>query len=158
MTDEAPQGGDARRSRTVLIALLAGVVLVVVVALIVVFARGGPSRYAEDTPEGVVQRYTQAVIDGDIQTALTHLVPAVADECERTPPSADDSRVTWARTTERGGAVRVDVIVTTVYGSGPLGPSEYRSDEYFDLVEVDGVWRIDTAPWQFVVCLNGGYR
>ena len=58
---------DDRRSRSTLIALIAGVVLVVVlIALIAVFARGGPTQFDADTPEGVVQRYSQAVVDGDI--------------------------------------------------------------------------------------------
>ena len=56
---------DARRPRWALVALLAGVGLVVVIALVAVFARGGPTQYDADTPEGVVQRYSQAVVDGD---------------------------------------------------------------------------------------------
>ena len=59
------------------------------IALIAVFARGGAApRDAADTPEGVVQRYSQAVIDGDAQTALTYVVPEVADACVRRCRSA----------------------------------------------------------------------
>ncbi len=72
-----------RRSRLTLAALIGGVVLVVVIALIAVFARGGAAPLDPATPEGVVQRYSQAVVDGDTQTALTYVVPEVADACVR---------------------------------------------------------------------------
>ena len=60
-----PMTDPNRRSRITLIALIAGVVLVVVIALIAVFTRGGAAPLDEGTPEGVVQRYSQAVVEGD---------------------------------------------------------------------------------------------
>lgn len=151
--------GDApKRSRWPLIALLAGVAAVVVIALIAVFARGGPVEYAEDTPEGVVQRYSQAVIDGDTQTALDHLVPDLAESCERQQPGTDDLRVTLVESTEREDSARVEVIVATVYESGPFGANEYRSEEAFDLVRVGGQWYVDVAPWQLTICFDTGLR
>jgi len=154
--------GDAsdtsrKRSRWPLIALLAGVAVVVVIALIAVFARGGPVEYAEDTPEGVVQRYSQAVIDGDMQTAIDHLAPELADDCERQQPSTDDLRVTLVETVERDDSARVEVIVATVYGSSPFGTSEYRSEEAFDLVRIGGRWYVDAAPWQLTICFDSGF-
>ena len=151
-----PMSDTARRSRITLIALAAAVVLVVVVALIAVFARGGAAPLDPDTPEGVVQRYSQAVVDGDIETALTYLVPEVADSCERLSGNGDDLRITLAETTERESSARVEVLVVTVYGSGPLGADEYESEEAFDLVRVDGDWLIETAPWQLAICAEGG--
>ena len=53
----------------------------VVVALVVVFTRGAPAPLDESTPEGVVQRYSAAVIEGDEATAITYLVPALGDDC-----------------------------------------------------------------------------
>ena len=147
---------SARRTRLTLIALASGVVLVVVIALIAVFARGGAAPLDAATPEGVVQRYSQAVVDGDVQTALTYLVPEVADDCERTSRTDEDLRITLLETTERDDTARVRVLVVTVYGSGPLGADEYESEEAFDLVKVDGDWLIETAPWQLVVCIESG--
>ncbi|WP_139230953.1 hypothetical protein [Microbacterium sp. cf046] len=147
---------SARRSRTILIALIAGVALVVVIALIAVFARGGPAQYAADTPEGVVQRYSQAVVDGDVSTALTYLVPEIADTCDRIPVGTDDMRITLLETTERDDTARVQVLVVTVYGSDPLGSSEYESEEVFELVRAGGDWLIETVPWSLAVCVDGG--
>jgi hypothetical protein len=144
----------ARASRLTLIALAAAVALVVVVALIAVFARGGPAPLDADTPEGVVQRYAQAVVDGDLETAEGYLVPELVESCERVSRGADDLRITLEETTERDDRARVEVLVVTVYGSGPLGPDEYESEEAFDLVRVDGEWRIETAPWDLTVCVD----
>lgn len=144
----------ARASRLTLIALAAAVTLVVVVALIAVFARGGPAPLDADTPEGVVQRYAQAVVDGDLETAEGYLVPELVESCERVSRGADDLRITLEETTERDDRARVEVLVVTVYGSGPLGPDEYESEEAFDLVRVDGEWRIETAPWDLTVCVD----
>lgn len=146
----------ARRSRILLIALVSGVLLVVVIALIAVFARGGTTPLDESTPEGVVQRYAQAVVDGDVQTARSYLVPELADDCDRVSPSSDDVRVTLLETTENDDSARVRVLIVTVYGTGPLGPDEYESEEVFDLVDVDGSWLIETTPWQLAVCVSEG--
>lgn len=143
---------DARPRRWALIALLAGVVLVVVIALIAVFARGGPAQFAADTPEGVVQRYSQAVIEGDTDTAMTYLVPEVAESCTRVPSRSTDYRLTLVETTEREQTARVDVLIATVYGSGPLGTNEYEYEEAFDLVKDGDSWLIEVAPWELTIC------
>ncbi len=158
MTDEGRANDGDRRSRITLFALLAAVGVVVVIALIAVFARGGPPQYDEDTPEGVVQRYAQAVIDGDVETALTLLVPEIADSCDRLPTGIDDYRVTLLETIERSDTARVEVLVTTIYESGPLGTNEYQSEEVFGLVAADGGWLIDATPWQFTICADSGVQ
>lgn len=147
---------QSRRSRFLLISLVGGVALVVVIALIAVFVRSAPAQYDERTPEGVVQRYAQAVVDGDIDTALTYLVPEIADSCEEVPAGTEDVRVTLLETTEREDSARVEVLVATVYGSGPLGTSEYEYESAFRLVKVGDDWRIRSAPWEFVVCAETG--
>lgn len=152
----APMTDPARRSRITLIALVAGVVIVVVIALIAVFTRGGAAPLDEGTPEGVVQRYSQAVVEGDTAAAIAYLVPEVADSCERVPAGTDDLRLTLLETTEREGTARVRVLVVTVYGAGPLGSDEYESEEVFDLAKVGGEWLIETAPWQLTVCDPSG--
>lgn len=145
-------------SRTLLIGLIGGVVLVVVIALIAVFVSGGTTEFAEDSPEGVVQRYSQAVIDGDIETARTYLVPEIGDECERTGPGQDQLRVTLLESTETADAARVRVIIVTSSGSGPFGTSEYESEERFGLVRSGGSWLIEATPWQLTVCVESGMR
>ncbi|TFD45173.1 hypothetical protein E3T55_19325 [Cryobacterium frigoriphilum] len=144
-----------RPDRTLLIVL--GVIAVlVVVSLVVVFSRGEPEALDPATPEGVVQRYSAAVIAGDETAAMEYLAPEVREDCERfTDLQADNLRVVLVSTTERDSSADVRVsIVTTYEGNGPFGSSEFESERTFDLVTVDGEWLIDGSPWELAVCTN----
>jgi hypothetical protein len=146
----------ARRSRITLIALVTGVVLVVVIALIAVFTRGDAAQLDAGSPEGVVQRYSQAIVDGDTQTALTYVVREVADECVSRYVSEEDIRITVLETTERDETAHVRVLIVTVYGTGPFGADEYEAESSFDLVKVGGDWLVELAPWRLAVCDDMG--
>ena len=146
---------DARRPDRTLLVVVATVVALVVIALVVVFTRGGAAPLDESTPAGVVQRYTEAVIAGDEESARGYLAAGVRDDCERLDPGPlDDVRVALESTTERGDTADVDVSVVTTSRGGLFGPAEYRSEESFGLVREGEVWAIETAPWQFAVCME----
>lgn len=146
---------DARRPDRTLFIVIAAVAALVVIALIVVFTRGGAAPLDESTPAGVVQRYTEAVIAGDEESARGYLAADVRDGCERLDPGPlDDVRVALEATTERGDTADVDVSVVTTSSGGLFGPSEYRSEESFGLVREAEGWVIDSAPWQFAVCME----
>lgn len=145
----------ARRTDRTLLAVLLVIAALVVIALIVVFTRGAAAPLDAATPAGVVQRYTEAIIAGDEQAAREYLVDEVRDDCERSEPgSTDDVRVTLASTTERSDSAAVDVSIVTTTGGGLLGPSEYREDATFDLVRTSSGWVIESAPWQFSICME----
>lgn len=146
---EAPA---AKPDRTLLVIL--GVIgALVIVALVVVFTTGAPAPLDESTPEGVVQRYSAAVIDGDEAAAIEYLVPELGDSCERTGIGpVDGMRVTLVSTTERDDSADVKVLMITSYDSGLFGSSEYEEEAVFDLVAADGGWLIETAPWSLSIC------
>src|SRR5690606_32090176 len=105
---------SGRPDRTLLI-VLAAVAALVVVALLVVFTRGAPAPIDASTPAGVVQRYTEALLAGDEETARGYLVDG--DECERLESGPlDDVRVTLLSTTERESSADVDVSIVTTAG------------------------------------------
>lgn len=142
----------AKPDRT-LIVILSVIGALVVIALIVVFTRGEPELLDESTPEGVVQRYSAAVIEGDEASAREYLVPELADECERIEPGpVDRMRVSLVSTTERDDTADVDVLITISYEGGLFGSSDYEEESSFDLVRVDDAWLIETTPWQLTVC------
>lgn len=155
MSEDAPDP-HARRSRILLVSLAVAVAVVVVIAIIAVFVRREPGPFDESTPEGVVQRYSQAVADGDVDTALTYLVPALAEDCDRVPVDTQDRRITLLDATERSDTARVEVLIVTVYGSGPLGSNEYESEGAFDLEKDGDGWLIRTTPWELTVCAESG--
>ncbi|WP_241843038.1 hypothetical protein [Agromyces albus] len=142
----------AKPDRT-LIVILGVIGALVIVALIVVFTTGEPELLDESTPEGVVQRYSAAVIDGDEAAAMEYLVPELADSCERTAIGpVDGMRVTLVSTTERDDSADVNVLMVTSYDGGPFGSSEYEEEAVFDLVAADGGWLIESAPWSLAIC------
>lgn len=143
----------ARKPDRTLIVILSVIAALVVVALIVVFTRGEPESLDESTPEGVVQRYAAAVIEGDEDAAIDYLVPELGDPCERIETGPVDSmRVTLVSTTERADSADVKVLIVTSYEGGLFGSSEYEEEGVFDLVEADGDWLIESAPWPLTVC------
>ncbi|MFC5931444.1 hypothetical protein [Cryobacterium melibiosiphilum] len=145
-----------RPDRSLLIVL--GVIAVlVVVSLVVVFSRGEPEALDPDTPEGVVQRYSAAVIAGDETAAMGYLTPDVRDGCERfSDAQTDNLRVVLVSTTERSTSADVRVSIVASYeGNGPFGASEFASERTFDLVTVDGEWLIESSPWELAICTNG---
>ena len=140
----------------VLVAILAAVAVLVVLSLVLVFTRGEPAPLDASTPEGVVQRYSAAVIDGDEATAATYLTEAARKNCYQTEyPVTEDLRVVLVSTTVREDTADVKVSLVASTDGGPFGPSEYSYDDVFDLAKVDGRWLIDTAPWQLTICSSG---
>lgn len=152
---------DAARPKPdrTLIVILAVIAAMAIVALIVVFTRGEPAALDESTPEGVVQRYSAAVLEGDEDAASAYLVPELGDPCE--PVGAgpvEDMRVTLASTTERDDTADVRVLITVTYEGGLLGSSDYEEEGEFDLVRADDGWLIESTPWQLTVCTGSLQR
>ncbi|QTV79407.1 nuclear transport factor 2 family protein [Microbacterium sp. NIBRBAC000506063] len=148
-----PAEAAPRASRLPLFIAIGTVVVIVVVALVVVLTRGGAAPLDESSPEGVVQRYVQAVIDGDMAGAEQYLHPELTEKCDTLEGyQPGDVRVTLRRTVERGDTATVDVIIVHSGGSGLFGPSEYQSDDRFALKRDGDAWRITETPWEFTIC------
>lgn len=145
----------AGKPNRILVVILAVIAVLAVAALAVVFSRGEPALLDESTPQGVVQRYSAAVIDGDESAATAYLTETARTQCvdfERA--STDNLRVTLVSTTERASSADVRVLIVVSNGGGPFGNSDYEMEDVFDLVKTDGKWLIDSAPWQLRVCTN----
>lgn len=147
--------GRNKPDRTLLVIL--GVVgALVVVALAVVFTRGEPPLLDESTPQGVVQRYAAAVIEGDEEAASAYLADGAGDCDAFEGTGIGNLRVTLVSATERGDTADVRVVVTVAQDGGPFGASEYDSEGNFDLVRDNGGWLIEGVPWELTICANQG--
>jgi hypothetical protein len=145
----------ARKPDRILIVVLSVVAVLVAVSLAVVFSRGEPALLDESTPQGVVQRYAAAVIDGDESAAAAYLTEAGRSQCVKFDrASTDNLRVTLVSTTERPTSADVRVLIVVSNGGGPFGNSEYETEDVFDLVKTDGKWLVESAPWQLRACTN----
>jgi hypothetical protein len=137
----------------ILIAILSAIALLVVVALAVVFTRGAPAALDASTPQGVVQRYSTAVIDGDTATANSYLTEAAKSVCRGYYESGPRPvRVVLISTTERADSAQVRVSLVSSGGGGPFGPSEYEMEDRFALVKSGASWLIEQAPYRLVSC------
>lgn len=134
--------------------MLVGVVaLLVVVALGVVFTRGEPAPLAGASPAGVVQRYSRAVIDGDIPGAEALLTAGARSRCYGSYSGEPrPSRVVLISTTERTDSATVRVSIVRSPQGGPFGPSEYEMEDAFSLLKVNGQWMIDQVPYPLMAC------
>ena len=143
----------ARRLDRTLLVILIAIAALVIIALVVVFTRGAPTALDPGTPEGVVQSYSAAVIDGDNEAALGYLAPEVRDTCEDFDSVyTDNLSVTLVDSTDRGESATVTVSFVTSYDGGLFGSSSSESTETFSLVKHDGEWAITAVPWALAIC------
>lgn len=109
---------------------------------------GDVSQLDPATPAGTVQGYLQAVLDGDRDYADSFLVEDSEDPClhDEVDWLVDDARVALGNVEIEDTHATVEVVTTEV-SEGALGGSRY--DSAFDLVRVDGGWRIEAADWPY---------
>jgi hypothetical protein len=135
--------------------LLSVLGLLIVVALAVVFLRPQAALRDAATPEGVVQRYSAAVIDGNEEAASGYLADTAEPCAESYGRTEQNRRVALVSAREQGNTAEVEVSIVTFTAGGPFGSSEYESRDMFDLVRTNGTWLIERAPWELRACTGG---
>ncbi len=149
MTDTATK--TTGRDRPMIVGL-AAIGLVVVLAVVAVVTGGRTVDLDPNSPEGVVQRYAQAMIDEDRDAA--HELLADRDcTFEEYFYFERDMRVTLGDVEITDNRARVEVTVSWPSGEPILDPYGSSERNVFFLVPVDGEWRIDQAPWPFWACI-----
>jgi hypothetical protein len=149
-----------RRRDPVLLSILGVIALLVIASLAVVLTRGEPATLDPTTPEGTVQAYTTALLDGDLDAARELVDESTLDDCAGSyaPDIDGDIRITLESSAVNGSTAVVRVTMHTSYDPGPFGGSGYSSDESFRLTAEGDGWRVLQAPWQFDVCTLEGVR
>ena len=144
-----------------LLGILAGIVLLLLVALISVVALRRPTPdLPAGTPGGVVQRFYNALEQRDYAQAYSFLGGAITNTLrledfvtfnaqngsngQQTRGRIDSEKTTGDQST-------VTVSVTHFYSSGgPFsGSSEYTTSETFTLRREAGAWRITSLPYAY---------
>jgi hypothetical protein len=135
--------------------VLAAALVVLVAAAVAVGVLREPILLDPQTPEGTVQAYVQAVLDGEWHEARSHLTDDLEAEC-----TATHFRHSWVpdSLTATLDDVRLDddeaeVLVrlrTTAEPTPFDGP--YETTETFDLIREDTSWRITGQPWPVYDC------
>ncbi|HLU52797.1 MAG TPA: hypothetical protein VK011_04305 [Acidimicrobiia bacterium] len=140
-----------------ILAGVVGAIVVIAVVAAVVASQRDTVAYDIATPEGVVQSYLRAIIDGDVDEASSHLDPASGCDWEQIGGVGRDlSRAVLldSEIADDRGRVRVELVFG--YGGGPFDTHEYTQEETFRLVLGDDGWLITGSPWPFFACGGNG--
>ena len=133
--------------------ILAWIAIAILATGVIAAVLNGPDviEYGESTPEGIVQRYINALLEGDDETADQYLTPTQraeygVEDLFRFALQTDDVRMVLLESDVDDGSARLTVRVTE--GSfGLFGSSEYSHEERYELEQVDGSWLIDDRTW-----------
>lgn len=149
-------------SRWLLLGAGIGVGVLIVFALVAVFVlqKREPPLYPPDTPQGVTQRYLQALAREAWGEAYAYLAPDLQARC---PEDRWERQVAYSRSTlekatvylrsveyKEGGVATVRVVFTQQEPPRPfqLFPQEFESEQVFRLKrQEDGNWRFAVFPW-----------
>ena len=133
----------------------AGIGVAVLLAVATVLNLTGTSDLDPDSPEGVVQLFVNAALDGDEEEALGFLTPELRDACEaelfQPHFSEQTARVALIERRLDGDIAHIEVRVTE--GSYDLFDSyDYSHDESFTLTLSAEGWRVTEQTWPWYEC------
>jgi hypothetical protein len=148
----APERGPDR----FLLGIVAGTVVLVVVAMLAVFLFGRGRTVAPadpNSPAGVVQAYIEAVRSGDVERSRTYLTREARAQVEARdrqnayPQSRPDNlRIVVETVSSTDTTAEVNVTLSRFYArSDPFSSGTSRYDLTVRLVREDGAWRM-TQP------------
>lgn len=139
------------RSRpNLVLAIVAGLVVVLAVVAWAVASRREPPKLDPTTPEGIVQTYILALVDGDDEAAVARLDPSLG--CSSPLPGTYLTRpvsltLVSSRTTGQDAVVVFDI---TEHGDSPFDSWSHR--ETFQLSRSGSAWLIVGNPWPVYGC------
>lgn len=148
--------GVINRPTAVLATLLGAVVVLAVAAGLVVANREAPAL-DPTSPEGVVQAYLEAVIDGDVDGAFALLSPTAGCDISDvgTAYLPESVRVVVLQTDVDGDEAVVRVEVTENPGNGLFEGSGFKHDERISLRRTGGTWQVEASSWLLFGCTVG---
>jgi hypothetical protein len=148
-----------------LIAIVAGIVVLVAVTLIVTLRRPAPAYQPEDTPEGVAHNYLLALQQKEYARAYGYLSPRLpgypATESEFAQQTAqhgwtfrfdENTAVSIRDVTVSGDQATVHAVSNRFYSESLFVSSVSSSDFDLHLRREDGAWKIARADRYWLNC------
>ncbi len=138
-----------------LVAILAGIVLLIVVSLTLFFARQKNVDYrSDDTPENVAYNFILALQRKNYEKAYGYLADlpnkpgyaAFRQAALSNQENYRDAGVSFGTTTLNGDEASVSLVIQQSYG--PFEPQRSQ-DDYADLVRQNGTWKIARMAYPF---------
>ena len=144
--------GSAQRRANSVLALIAAVALLLIAVSLFVSSNREATKYAADTPEGVVQLYLKAIIEGKHDQAANYFV--AGSECD-----ASDIDRAYVSDTLRVNLVSSEIDGNSAYvkieanlDSGTLFESGYNESHTYRLTREKTNWRLTGIPWPLWDC------
>lgn len=149
----------------VLIGIVAGIILLIILALVMTLSKPAPEYQVDNTPEGVAHNYLLALQKEEYERAYSYLSPKLSGY----PPTLDRftiqvSRNSWSFRLTEGVTLSVEsakitgnTAIVTVHESrfreGDLFDSGQTSNTFnMNLRFENGEWKIYGSPYYFVWC------
>lgn len=144
--------GSAQRRANGVLALIAAVALLLIAVSLFVTSNREATKYAPDTPEGVVQLYLKAIIEGKHDKAADYFV--ADSECDASDIDrayvSDTLRVNLVSSEIDGNAAYVKIEANL--GSSTLFESGYNESHTYRLTRESSNWRLLGIPWPLWDC------
>lgn len=133
-------------------------ILIVVSIAVAIYTQNRLPLLAEDTPEGIVQRYLQALERDDLTLAYSYLSSSAKErktfqefsrELSFRPREVQQKQITLDKSRVFDNTAEVQVTIREFRPSGPLTfePSESSFPSFFSLVKQDGKWLMTDASY-----------
>jgi hypothetical protein len=142
----------ARATSNRILLIIAALSIILVAISAVLTASRDEVKLSPTTPEGVVQLYLKAIIEGKNDQAASYF--AIDSECDASDIDrayvSDTLRVNLVSTSTEGESAYVKIDANT----GSDGPFEdgYTESHTYRLVKQSGNWRIEGIPWPLWDC------
>lgn len=134
-----------------------GVLILTTIILVLTLGKGTANLLAENTPEGVVQRYLLAIQEEDYQAAYSYLIPHDPKSIDNPTMTYDEwlmnvrnnSNNTWKASLGAvkitGDSATVEVMIDVFRPGGPFANPVNTNNETFILKKTGPSWLI-TSP------------
>ncbi len=135
-----------------ILAIIALALVAVTALTIAVINTTQEKKYSKDTPQGVVQRYLDAVFTGDYNTAATYI--STESECTATDldrtfiPSRP--RIYLKSTSVVGSTAQVQIQVEQ--GDSGILDNPSTEEHVIRLVKPENTWLLTGVPWPLYDC------
>lgn len=135
-----------------ILAVIVVFTLVLAAAAAVLSTTRKTEEFSASTPEGVMQLYLRAVIDGRYESAAQYF--SNSSECDATDIDRtwipESVRINLGTTEIEGERAFLDVAVE-IYSDGPFD-NGYTEKHSYRLAKESGNWRILGIPWPLYSC------
>jgi len=138
-----------------------GVLIITTIILVLTLGKGTANLLAENTPEGVVQRYLLAIQDKNYQTAFSYLIPQDPKDIDNRVLTYDEwlmsvrnnSDTTWKASLGAvkitGDSATVDVMIDVFRPGGPFANPVNTNNETFVLKKAGSSWLIISPTYLY---------